>query len=79
MIQVVFGLTESKIRILKTWRAAATRGEKAVMAVRTSGRISECEWYNNDEGITFSSEDDDRDYKVEIDEDDTLCKLIFYE
>ena len=72
-------LSAGKIRILKTWRAAATRGEKAVMAVRTSGRISECEWFNVDEDIAYSSEDDDRDYKVEIDEDDTLCKLIFYE
>ena len=64
---------------MKTWRGAATEDEKAVLAVRTAGKITECEWYSKEEDETYSSEDRGSDIEVVIDEDDTLCKLVFKE
>ena len=67
----------SELRVAKYWNGVATEGQKGVIAVKANGKIQECIWTHQEsnEGPYSSEDSNQRDAKVSITEEDTLCKL----
>ena len=55
------------------WNGACVEGEKCTIAIKVNGPLEECTWYGPDKD--YSSEDDDKDYEVKIEENDLLCRI----